>query len=87
MASHRVLHIPSKGAPFEVSTRPTPTPGPGQILVKNEAIGINLVDHFMQAYGLYIPDDKYGFICGQEAAGVVEAIGEGVTSVKVGDKV
>ncbi|KZV72140.1 GroES-like protein [Peniophora sp. CONT] len=89
MASHRVLQIPAKAAPFELSTRPTPTPGPGQVLIKNETIGLNLIDHFMQAYGIYIPDDKYtpGFITGQEAAGTVEAVGEGVTSIKVGDKV
>lgn len=89
MAFHRVLQIPAKAAPFEIGTRPTPTPGPGQVLVKNETVGLNLFDHYMQAYGLLIPEDKYtpGFICGQEAAGTVEAVGQGVTAIKVGDKV
>ena len=87
MSSHRVLQIPAKAAPYEVGTRPTPKPGPGQVLVKNETIGINLIDHFMQAFGIYIAEDKYPFITGQEAAGTIDAIGEGVTTLKVGDKV
>ena len=87
MSSHRVLQIPAKAAPYEVGTRPTPKPGPGQVLVKNETIGLNLIDHFMQAFGIYIAEDKYPFITGQEAAGTIEAIGEGVTTLKVGDKV
>ncbi|MDB5093827.1 MAG: quinone oxidoreductase [Candidatus Eremiobacteraeota bacterium] len=62
----------------------TPAPGPGQVLVRQSAAGINYVDVY-QRTGLYkVP---LPFIVGREGAGVVEAIGESVTGVKVGDRV
>ena len=59
-------------------------PGPGQVRVRNHAIGINFIDVYFRT-GLY-PQDLPGGL-GQEAAGVVEAVGEGVTHVAVGDRV
>ncbi len=62
----------------------TPAPGTGQVLVRQSAAGINYVDVY-QRTGLYkVP---LPFIVGREGAGVVEAIGDGVTGVKVGDRV
>ena len=63
---------------------PVPTPGPGQALVKLEAIGLNFLDCYFRA-GLYkVP---LPFIPGSEAAGSVTAIGPNVTLVRVGDRV
>jgi NADPH2:quinone reductase len=59
-------------------------PGPGQARVRNHAIGINFIDVYFRT-GLYPLDLPSGL--GQEAAGVVEAVGEGVTHVKPGDRV
>lgn len=59
-------------------------PGPGQARVRNHAIGINFIDVYFRT-GLYPLDLPSGL--GQEAAGVVEAVGEGVTHVAVGDRV
>jgi len=59
-------------------------PGPGQARVRNHAIGINFIDVYFRT-GLYPLDLPNGL--GQEAAGVVEAVGEGVTHVKPGDRV
>lgn len=59
-------------------------PGPGQARVRNHAIGINFIDIYFRT-GLYPLDLPSGL--GQEAAGVVEAVGEGVTHVAVGDRV
>jgi NADPH2:quinone reductase len=61
-----------------------PTPGPGQVLVKVEAAGVNFIDVY-QRRGLYpVP---LPFTPGQEAAGTVAAVGPGVTEVKPGDRV
>ena len=59
-------------------------PGPGEARVRHEAIGINFIDVYFRT-GLYPQPLPSGI--GMEGAGVVEAIGEGVTEVKVGDRV
>ena len=59
-----------------------PTPGPGQMLIRHQAIGLNFIDTYQRS-GLYpvrLPSPLGG-----EAAGVVEAVGEGVTRFRVGD--
>ncbi len=60
------------------------TPGPGEILLRQTAVGLNFIDIY-QRTGLYpIP---LPFIPGQEGAGRVEALGDGVTDLAVGDRV
>ncbi len=61
-----------------------PQPKPGQVLIRHEAIGINFIETYLRS-GLYPMKLPSGL--GGEAAGVVEAIGEGVTRFKVGDRV
>lgn len=61
-----------------------PTPGPGQVLVRNEAVGINFIDTYHRG-GLYPVKLPSGL--GSEGAGVVEAVGEGVTRFQPGDPV
>ena len=59
-------------------------PGPGQALLRHSAVGLNYIDCYHRA-GLYPLELPHGI--GMEAAGVVEAIGEGVSEVAVGDRV
>lgn len=59
-------------------------PGPGEARVRHHAIGINFIDVYFRT-GLYPQPLPAG--AGMEGAGVVEAVGEGVTEVKVGDRV
>ncbi|WP_426102864.1 quinone oxidoreductase family protein [Massilia sp. TSP1-1-2] len=59
-------------------------PGPGQARVRHEAIGVNFIDVYFRS-GLYPQPLPAGL--GMEGAGVVEAIGEGVTEVAVGERV
>lgn len=60
-------------------------PGPGEALVRHTAIGLNFTDvHFRT--GRY-PLPEFPHLIGMEAAGVVEAVGAGVTEVKVGDRI
>lgn len=59
-------------------------PGSGEARVKIEAIGINFIDVYQRSGAYKIP---MPFTLGQEAAGIVDAVGAGVTDVKVGDRV
>jgi len=69
---------------LEVVERDLPSPGPGQILVRHAAVGLNFIDTYHRS-GLY--PVKYPQVLGLEAAGHVEAVGEGVTRFAVGDRV
>jgi NADPH2:quinone reductase len=60
-------------------------PGPGEVRVRNRAIGLNFVDVYFRS-GVYVPP-SLPFIPGNEAAGEVVAVGEGVTEFKPGDRV
>jgi NADPH2:quinone reductase len=82
----RAIRFETTGGPEVLQTVEieTPTPGPGQILIRHQAIGINFIETYQRS-GLY--PVKLPAIPGGEAAGVVEAIGEGVTRFKVGDRV
>ena len=59
-------------------------PGPGEAVVRHRAVGLNYIDVYFRS-GLYPQNGP--FIPGNEGAGVVEAIGEGVDAVSVGDRV
>jgi NADPH2:quinone reductase len=61
-----------------------PRPGPGQALVRNEAIGLNFIDTYHRS-GLYAVPLPSGL--GNEGAGIVEAVGEGVGEVREGNRV
>ena len=61
------------------------TPGPGQVLLRQTACGLNYIDVY-QRTGLY-PAGDLPAVLGMEAAGVVEAVGDGVNELAVGDRV
>ena len=65
---------------------PDPKPGPGEVLIDVHAIGVNFPDSLM-VQGLYQVKPEHPFSPGRDAAGVVTEIGDGVTNVKVGDRV
>ena len=62
-----------------------PTPGPGQVLVRIDAIGVNPVETYIRA-GKYGPN-QFPFTPGTDAGGVAEELGEGVKSISRGDRV
>lgn len=82
----KAIIVEQTGSPdvLQYLERPTPTPGPGEALVRTEAIGVNFIDvyHRTGLYPLPLP-----FIPGSEAAGVIEAVGSDVTDVSPGDRV
>lgn len=66
-----------------------PAPGPGQVLIRNTAVGLNFIDpgHRSGARTESRYETPFPMILGTEGAGVVEALGEGVTQFKKGDRV
>ena len=60
-----------------------PAPGPGEVLIRHEAVGLNYIDTYFRS-GLYPAALPCGL--GMEAAGVVEAVGEGVSHLKPGQR-
>ncbi|KQT93801.1 S-(hydroxymethyl)mycothiol dehydrogenase [Marmoricola sp. Leaf446] len=72
----------SKGAPVELVTINVPDPGPGEALVQVQACGVCHTDLHYREGGI---NDEFPFLLGHEAAGVVEAVGEGVSEVAPGD--
>jgi S-(hydroxymethyl)mycothiol dehydrogenase len=72
----------SKGAPVSIETILVPDPGPGEAIVDVQACGVCHTDLHYREGGI---NDDFPFLLGHEAAGVVSAVGEGVTNVAVGD--
>jgi S-(hydroxymethyl)mycothiol dehydrogenase len=72
----------SKAAPVEVTTIVVPDPGPGEVLVDVKACGVCHTDLHYREGGI---NDDFPFLLGHEAAGVVAAVGDGVTEVAPGD--
>lgn len=85
MAQHvRGIVARSKGAPVSIETIVIPDPGPGEAVVKVQACGVCHTDLHYREGGI---NDEFPFLLGHEAAGVVEAVGQGVTNVVPGDYV
>lgn len=82
----RVIEIRRTGGPevLELAERPSLNPGPGQIRVRHKAIGLNMIDTYHRS-GLY--PASLPLVPGVEAAGVVEALGDGVHGVSLGERV
>lgn len=82
----KAVRISRHGGPevLEVADVPEREPGPGEVRVRHRAIGLNFIDTY-QRTGLY--PVKLPATLGMEAAGEVDAVGEGVTRLKAGDRV
>lgn len=65
---------------------PDPKPGEGQVLVRVRAVGVNPVDTYIRT-GTYAVKPQLPYTPGLDAAGVIEAVGEGVKRLQVGDRV
>src|ERR1700755_1589811 len=78
----RAVIARAKDAPVEVVTINVPDPGPGEAVVAVQACGVCHTDLHYREGGI---GDDYPYLLGHEAAGVVEAVGDGVTNVVPGD--
>lgn len=75
----------SPNARLTIMNRQIPTPGPGELIVRNFAIAANPADWKIQAWGFAIK--KYPTILGSDCCGIITAISPSVTKFKVGDRV
>ena len=82
----KAVFVEQTGGPenLKYADLPQPQPGPGQALVKIAAAGVNFIDIYFRM-GLYKAEPP--IVLGNEGAGTVEAVGDGVTEVKPGDRV
>lgn len=80
----RAIQVAAPGGPevLDLVELPTPSPGPGQVLVSVEAAGVNYIDTYRREgiYPMPLP-----FIVGSEGAGRVTELGPGVTELEIGD--
>ncbi|MBN8492876.1 MAG: quinone oxidoreductase [Burkholderiales bacterium] len=85
MSTSRTVQIAAYGGPevMKLVELPVGEPGPGEIRIRHEACGLNFIDVY-QRTGLY--QNPLPLTLGMEGAGIVEAVGEGVTHLKVGDR-
>ena len=86
IVSMHAIEIAEIGGPevLRYVEKPQPSPGPGEVLIKAEAIGVNYIDTYFRSghYPRPLP-----FVLGTEVAGTVAAVGDGVTTLSVGDRV
>ena len=82
----KAVRVRATGGPeaLQLEEIPTPSPRPGEVLIRVDAAGVNFIDIYLRsgAYKMTMP-----FTPGQEAAGTVAAVGAGVTGFAVGDRV
>lgn len=84
----KAIRVKEFGGPelLRLEEVPEPQPGPGQVLVRIKAAGVNPVDTYIRA-GIYPRKPQLPYTPGADGAGVVESVGDGVTHVKRGDRV
>lgn len=84
MAMHKAIATTSKGVLEEISL-PTPTPGPGEVLIQVHYAGMIPFDTYQLDRAYHVAE--YPLVLGFSASGVVKAVGDGVDGLQVGDKV
>ncbi len=84
----KALVVREFGGPevMKIEDVPAPSAGPGQILIRVRAIGVNPVDTYIRS-GMYARKPNLPYTPHADIAGTVEAVGDGVTKVKPGDRV
>ncbi|MBH0236560.1 quinone oxidoreductase family protein [Methylobrevis albus] len=84
----RAIRVHQHGGPEVLSFEEVAlaAPGPGEALLRQTAVGVNFIDVYFRS-GLYPAPAGLPLTLGSEGAGIVEAVGEGVTAVKPGDRV
>ncbi|MBI6629750.1 quinone oxidoreductase family protein [Pontibaca salina] len=85
MQTARTVIFEQVGGPdvLEIQERPVGEPGPGEVRIAHRACGLNFIDVYQRS-GLYPMDLPHAL--GMEAAGVIEAVGDGVTHLREGDR-
>ena len=82
----KAIRVDRLGGPevLQLVDVPTPAPGPGEVLVRQSAIGLNFIDTYLRS-GLY--PTPLPFFLGREGAGTIEALGPDVSGLRTGQRV
>ena len=72
---------------FDVTDVEVGDPGPGEIRIRHNSMGLNFRDVYHRNGSYGVPGDKFPAIIGSDGAGVVEAVGDGVDDIKIGDRI
>lgn len=79
--------LPAPLSEFTLADQPVPSIGAGDVLVRNEAVALNPVDYYLQKTPFGEQYLKFPAVIGTDFAGIVVKVGEGVTSLKEGDRI
>jgi len=82
----RAMQVTKYGAPLELCEIARPTPGPGQVLLRHHAVGLNFADTLLIT-GTYQEKPPLPFTLGMEICGTVTELGAGVSALSVGQRV
>jgi NADPH:quinone reductase len=84
----KAIRVHEFGGPerLRLEDTPLPAPGPGQVRVSVRAAGVNPVDTYIRS-GAYAAKPALPYTPGTDAAGIVDAVGDGVTTLRAGDRV
>ena len=82
---HLAAILTSKGSPLEVTHRPTPTPGPDELLIEVKSIALNPIDYYQRDFGFAI--ETYPAVPGSDVAGVILSAGSSAGPYKSGMRV
>jgi NADPH2:quinone reductase len=83
------IHRHGDASVLQIESAEIEDPGPGEVLIRQTAIGLNFAEIYQRqgAHGPHSGGESFPLVLGSQGAGVVEAVGEGVTNVDVGDRV
>lgn len=85
MPQNKAAFFEARSSPVRVNNASYHPPGPGEIVIETHSVAINPVDWKMQETGMFV--ESYPSTFGCDVAGVVTAVGRGVTRFGIGDRV
>ncbi|KAJ3133530.1 hypothetical protein HK100_004360 [Physocladia obscura] len=85
MSEHKAAICYKRGGELQVANRPTPTPGPGEVLLQVKAVALNPVDYIQRDMGFSV--SKFPAIFGYDIGGIVSKTGAGVGNLPTGTRV
>ncbi|CZR65694.1 related to toxD protein [Phialocephala subalpina] len=84
-SQHLAAILPSQGSRFEIQQRPTPTPGPNELLLEVHSVALNPIDYYSRDFGFGV--SSYPAVVGSDIGGIVLQTGSSVKDFKAGDRV
>ncbi|KAJ8073962.1 hypothetical protein PM082_012246 [Marasmius tenuissimus] len=87
MSEQKALVIPSSSLPHTIISKPIPVPGPNEVVIKVQGVGLNPAEWKFSAFPGLLEQLGFPVYAGSDGAGVVESVGKEVTQLKKGDRI